>query len=88
MRQGGNLVLRVDTKGLPAASNTYYELWLMNPDTNSFISLGPIVPGTSTLRPLPAGLTVKSNPFVDISVEPFDGNPAHSSVSVLRGQFT
>jgi len=87
VRQDGGHALRVDTTGLPAASDAYYELWLMNPDANSFVSLGPLVPGTSTVRPLPAGFSVKRNPFVDISVQPFDGNPAHSSVSALRGRF-
>ena len=87
VRQGGGYALRVDTTGLANREGTYYELWLMNPDTNSFVSLGPVLPGTRSTHPLPAGVTTKSDPFVDISVEPLDGNPAHSTVSVLRGQF-
>jgi hypothetical protein len=87
VRQGGGYALRVDTTGLANRDGTYYELWLMNPDTNSFVSLGPVLPGTRSTHPLPAGVTTKSDPFVDISVEPLDGNPAHSTVSVLRGHF-
>jgi len=87
VRDGNAYSLRVDTTGLTSRDGSYYELWLMNPDTNSFVSLGPVLPGTRSVHPLPAGVSTKSDPFVDISVEPLDGNPAHSTVSVLRGQF-
>jgi len=87
VRDGDGYALRVDTTGLTTRDGTYYELWLMNPDTNSFVSLGPVLPGTRSTHPLPAGVTTKTDPFVDISVEPLDGDPAHSTVSVLRGNF-
>lgn len=87
VRDGTGYALRVDTTGLTNRDGTYYELWLMNPDTNSFVSLGPVLPGTRSTHPLPAGVTTKTDPFVDISVEPLDGDPAHSTVSVLRGNF-
>jgi len=87
VRDGDGYALRVDTTGLTTRDGTYYELWLMNPDTNSFVSLGPVLPGTRSVHPLPAGVTTKTDPFVDISVEPLDGDPAHSTVSVLRGNF-
>ena len=87
VRRGGGLALRLDTTGLPTTPDGYYELWLMNPDTNSFISFGPVVPGTTATYPVPKGISVTSDPFVDISLEPFDGNPSHSTVSVLRGRF-
>jgi hypothetical protein len=87
VRDGNGYALRVDTTGLTNRDGTYYELWLMNPDTNSFVSLGPVLPGTRSTHPLPAGVTTKTDPFVDISVEPLDGDPAHSTVSVLRGNF-
>ncbi len=87
VRDDNGYALRVDTTGLTDRDGTYYELWLMNPDTNSFVSLGPVLPGTRSTHPLPAGVTTKTDPFVDISVEPLDGDPAHSTVSVLRGNF-
>ena len=34
---------------------------------------------------LPAGLDLSEYPIVDVSDEPVDGNPAHSSVSIVRG---
>ena len=76
MRDQGQLALKVDTKGLKQTDGSYLELWLMNPETNSFVSLGPVTPGTTGVHPIPAGVTVKTDPFVDISVEPLDGDPA------------
>jgi len=87
VRDQGQLALKVDTAGLKNADGSYYELWLMNPATNSFVSLGSVTPGRTGVHPIPAGVTVTSDPFVDVSVEPLDGNPAHSTVSVLRGEF-
>jgi anti-sigma-K factor RskA len=83
----GGKALKVDTSGLAKLDGSDYELWLMNPDTNSFVSLGSVQPGVRSVHPIPAGVTVKTDPYVDISVEPRDGNPAHSTVSVLRGHF-
>ena len=34
---------------------------------------------------VPAGLDLGEYPIVDVSDEPVDGNPAHSSVSIVRG---
>jgi Anti-sigma-K factor rskA, C-terminal len=87
VRDQGQLALKVDTQGLKTHGGSYYELWLMNPATNSFVSLGPVVPGTTGVHPIPPGVTVKTDPYVDISIEPLDGDPAHSTVSVLRGEF-
>lgn len=83
----GGKALRVDTTGLPPLAGSDYELWLMNPDTKSFVALGTVQPGVRSTHPIPEGVTVKTDPYVDISVEPRDGNPAHSTVSVLRGHF-
>ena len=35
---------------------------------------------------VPAGLDMEAYPLVDVSIEPLDGNPAHSTKSVLRGR--
>jgi hypothetical protein len=34
---------------------------------------------------VPAGLQLADFPVVDVSDEPLDGNPAHSTVSIVRG---
>jgi hypothetical protein len=41
--------------------------------------------GTEELQ-LPADIDIGQYPIVDVSVEPMDGNPAHSGVSIARGQ--
>ncbi len=35
---------------------------------------------------VPDGLAIDEFPLVDVSIEPIDGDPAHSSKSVLRGE--
>lgn len=85
--EDGGKALRVDTTGLAPLDGSDYELWLMNPDTKSFVALGTVQPGVQSTHPIPKGVTVKTDPYVDISVEPRDGDPAHSTVSVLRGHF-
>jgi hypothetical protein len=82
----GSDVLTVDTSGLPQPAG-FYEVWLMDPKTQGLISIGNVPGGAeSTSIRLPAGVKLDQFSVVDISDEPFDGNPAHSSVSVLRGQ--
>jgi Anti-sigma-K factor rskA len=67
-------------------SDGFTEVWLINPDVTELISLGPI--RSDGDYDLPAGLDPAAFPIVDVSFEPFDGNPQHSGDSVLRGQFT
>ena len=60
----------------------------MSPDDSGLVSLGTMSAGQSSASfPVPAGLPLSVYTNVDISDEPVDGNPGHSSVSVLRGQF-
>ncbi len=81
----GERRLSVDVRGLTPAAGSYYEVWLLAPDASRLVSLGVIEPGTKADLEIPRGLTLSEFPVVDVSVEPFDGNPAHSSVSVVRG---
>lgn len=80
----GSEVLAVDVSGLPTTEG-YYEVWLLAPDASSMIALGTLGPGERAVLPLPAGVSLADYPVVDISAEPYDGNPAHSSDSVVRG---
>jgi hypothetical protein len=81
-------VLALETTGLPATGG-YYEVWLMDPRTAGLISIGTVPAGDhQTSISLPAGVRLDQYSVVDISDEPMDGNPAHSSVSVLRGKLT
>lgn len=80
----GTEMLAVDVSGLPATDG-YFEVWLLAPDASSMIALGTLGAGESTVLPLPAGVSLADYPVVDISAEPYDGNPAHSTDSVVRG---
>ena len=43
------------------------------------------LPPTAEMLPLPAGISLADYPVVDISAEPYDGDPTHSTDSVVRG---
>ena len=69
----------------PSRAGDFYELWLLNgPD--DLVSLGSFtVPASGAVDvsvPVPGG--TRGFGALDISVEPRDGDPAHSSRSVLR----
>ena len=85
-RAGGKATLAVS--GLaPSRRGEFYELWLLSPP-GDLVSLGSFrVPagGSATLEvPMPVDPTRYR--FLDVSVEPDDGDPSHSSQSVLRGR--
>lgn len=62
----------------------FYELWVIDTDVSGMYSLGPVT-GSGTY-PLPADVDPAAFPVVDVSIEPTDGLPTHSGVSILRGQ--
>ncbi|HEX6254444.1 MAG TPA: anti-sigma factor [Euzebyales bacterium] len=80
--EGDQRALRVDTVTLPAIDG-YYELWLLAADGTEMVSLGPIDAGR--VYQVPAAVDVDVFSVVDISREPADGDPTHSTDSVLRG---
>lgn len=85
VERNGGLQLTVDVTR-PAVGDAFEELWLINTDGRRMISLGVVPPDGRATYPVPVsspeldGYTV-----VDISLEPFDGNAAHSRNSLLRG---
>lgn len=80
----GTEMLAVDVTGLPATDG-YFEVWLLAPDSSSMIALGTLGPDEKAVLPLPAGVSLADYPVVDISAEPYDGDPTHSTDSVVRG---
>jgi Anti-sigma-K factor rskA len=80
----GTRVLNVDLKA-PESDDSYYEIWLIDRDVVGMFPLGVVQPGTQTVE-LPTGLDLGEYPIVDVSVEPLDGDPTHSGVSIARGQ--
>lgn len=76
-------VVHIDIGDLRPASGEFLEVWLIRPDVSGMVSLG-------TARPdgryeLPPGLRLADFPIVDVSTESYDGDPAHSGLSLLRG---
>jgi anti-sigma-K factor RskA len=83
-RDDGSRVVLVELDA-PALDDEYYELWLIDRDVVGMVPLGVVRPGTQTVE-LPADLDLGEFPLVDVSVEPLDGDPTHSGVSVARGE--
>jgi len=84
VRDDGSRIVRVDLQAA-ALDDGYYELWLIDSDVEGMVPLGVVTPGTQEFE-LPADLDLDAFPIVDVSVEPLDGVPTHSGVSVARGQ--
>lgn len=62
----------------------YLEVWLLTPDVSGLVSLGVLTGGVADVA-IPDGLDLDTFSVVDVSVEPFDGDPAHSGESLVRG---
>ncbi|GAB3095957.1 anti-sigma factor domain-containing protein [Isoptericola nanjingensis] len=75
------IVVSVDA---PAPEGTYREVWLLTPDVSGLVSLGVLESGEGRFD-VPEGLDLAAYSVVDVSEEPLDGDPAHSSDSVVRG---
>lgn len=78
----GALQLRLDAEGLEPGDR-FVEVWVIDNEVSKLVSLGPL--REDGIYDLPSGLDPESFPVVDVSYEPFDGDPAHSGDSVLRG---
>lgn len=82
--------IAVDLSHLPANHDgSYYGVWLLNTD-GTMVSLGGVHIGEDGHAVLDAPIPVDASQyeFVDISLEPGDGDPRHSGNSVLRGQIS
>ncbi|HEX2074068.1 MAG TPA: anti-sigma factor [Geodermatophilus sp.] len=82
-RGDGSRVLDVELSA-QTLEDAYYEVWLLEPGAQQMVSVGVIQGGEGRLE-LPPGLDLGAYPVVDVSVEPLDGDPTHSGVSVARG---
>jgi len=86
-RTSAGMALAVQAPSLPAPDGGYYEVWMASPDTITMVAVGTINPGESAVFTLPSSMDMAAFPVVDISLEQFDGNTGHSSVSVARAIF-
>lgn len=63
-----------------------HEVWLINVDGVRMISIGLLASGDEGEFAVPMELVDRGYRIVDISVEPDDGDPTHSGVSLARGE--
>lgn len=64
----------------------FREVWVGSADLSRMVSLGVLGQGTRSFV-IPGGLNLADYPVLDISNEPYDGDPAHSAESIARGKF-
>jgi hypothetical protein len=83
-RDDGTLELEVDLTAA-ALRDEFYEVWLIDEAVEDMVSVGVVQGGRRVTLPLPSGIDLGQYPVVDVSVEPLDGDPTHSGVSVARG---
>jgi anti-sigma-K factor RskA len=65
----------------------FVQAWLLDPSNNHMIALGLMGERSETFS-IPEGVDLAAYSSVDISLEPFDGDPQHSATSLARGPLT
>ncbi|NAZ88574.1 anti-sigma factor, partial [Kineococcus indalonis] len=83
-RVDGHRRLDVGVRDVAAAGDGVLEVWLLDPD-GGLLSLGTLT-GERLDVALPEAVDLSRFRVVDVSREPLDGDPGHSSDSVLRGE--
>ena len=87
--QDGDQKMVVELRGVTGlAGGDYLEAWLMDATGTRLLPLGALARHGEEFRgefTVPAGLPVSEFDRVDVSAERFDGDPGHSTVSLLRG---
>ena len=79
------ITLRVRASEL-GAEDGFHEVWLINVDGKRMVALGVLADGDTGEFQVPRGTLDEGYLIVDISVEPDDGDPTHSGVSLARGE--
>ncbi|MGB3830194.1 MAG: anti-sigma factor [Ornithinimicrobium sp.] len=82
--EDGRRVLRIEASALPPVTDGYLQVWLLADDATGMVALGSLTEGGEEFE-LPPGLSMDTFTTVDVSVEHYDGNPAHSGESLWRG---
>lgn len=80
--EDGTRSLDVDLTG--ATPEGFRQVWLIAPDLQEMYSVGLLETEHGRFA-VPEDIDLTKYPIVDISDEPFDGDPTHSSVSMVRG---
>ena len=91
VERDGGFEIVIDDASFPAVDeNADLELWLIETDdSGTIVDVAPValVSGAGSYA-VPASLDVTTHRIVDISIEPRDGDEAHSGRSILRGTLT
>lgn len=82
----GERIVRIEFDA-PEDREGYREAWLINDDATRLVSLG-IITGADGVFSIPAGVDLSVYSLVDVSEEPYDGDPAHSGDSIVRGELS
>ena len=85
VRAEDTITLRVEASSL-GEDEGFHEVWLINVDGTRMVALGVLASGDTGEFQVPTGLIEEGYRIVDISVEPEDGDPTHSGVSLARGE--
>lgn len=82
---GGVVTVSVEASSL-GDEQGFHEVWLINVDGKRMVALGILAHGDDGSFDVPRRLIDEGYRIVDISVEPDDGDPTHSGVSLARGE--
>ena len=89
LERDGRYEIQLADTDLPAVAGDDLELWLIEPDASGIpkdVAPVSLIDGSRPgVYSVPAGLDPSSHYVVDISIEPRDGDAAHSGHSILRG---
>ena len=83
IRRGQSYLLRLDVNDVPNEPSSYIEVWLIDNQVSGMVSLGPFHGNGDYV--IPSSVDPAKFPIVDVSIEPSDGVPTHSGVSIVRG---
>ena len=89
-RDDGYAIVLDDTAFPNVDEDADFELWLIEADdSGNILDVAPVslVDGAGAFE-VPPTLDVSTHRIVDISIEPRDGDDAHSGRSILRGTLT
>lgn len=91
VERDGGFDIRLDDASLPDPDANDLELWLIAVAADGTLDVQPVAlvdPASPGVYAVPAGLDPDVYSTVDISIEPRDGDEAHSGRSILRGELT
>ena len=83
---GDQRTVAVELADVDVPVGHHLELWLLDADVEQIIPLGEL--SSTAPHDVPPEVDLGSTPVLDVSLEPDDGDPAHSGVSVVRGTIT